>query len=346
MTWLLDQAPWFSFVVHPRDIHDLEQMPGSSVIRRHSSSDEEFVAKAMSSPPLVLHDIAFPGTAVRGEIVGTPRLPDTILTPDGHRAVVEAVKLAVGRGAPVIGLGALTAPATAGGRALLKHVPPGVTITNGNGLTAAIVHENVREAAEAIGLGERASVAVLGATGSVGNAVAGLLARDAYELTLVGPERERVVRMFERMRDRVAVGEGVAALGEADVVAVLTSHSSARLAPCHVKEGAVVIDVAQPCNVEPDDIPAFEERGVRVVRGGSVRIPGYSCRQDFRLRSAADTFACLAETCVLACEGLREHAVGLATADYAARIHRIARRHGIVAVPLELNQTEEEMAHA
>jgi fatty aldehyde-generating acyl-ACP reductase len=339
VSYLAAEPPWFAFVVHPRDLADFLTMPGGSLLRRYSDDDEDYVRKASTGPPVVLDDVTFSGASIRGELIGVPKLPEAIATPDGSRAVAAAVDLAIERGARVIGLGALTAPATAGGRSLLKRLPPGVTLTNGNGLTAAVVRRNVLEAAGALGTAAR--VALLGATGSVGDALARLLVDDGFEPLLVGPAEDRVRRQFEDVLDRVEVGAGLACLGDADVVVALTSAPDALLTPAAVAPGACVVDVAQPRNVPEAGREAFEASGVRVVRGGSVRIPGYSCGRDFALASARDSFACLAETYLLAREGLREHSVGRPAPAWARRIERIAERHGVVPCPLGLEARRE-----
>jgi fatty aldehyde-generating acyl-ACP reductase len=339
--YLSSAQPWFVFLVHPRDIAEFLTIPGASLLRRYSDTDEEFVQKATSNPPVVCEDVAFLGSAVRGEIVGVPRLPESLLTPDGNRAVVEAMELGVQRGARVIGLGALTAPATAGGRALLRHVPPNVTITNGNGLTAAVTYRNVLEAVAMLEPVGNAHVAVLGATGSVGHAVSHLLAEDGFALTLIGPTHERVERLLGDLLDHATAAAGLAAVADADIVLALTNDSSATITPELPREGAIVIDVAQPHNVEDDAIAEFAERGISVVRGGTVQIPGYSCARDFRLKSKRHSFACLAETYLLACEGIREHSVGRPSADYARQMAELAAHHGVAICPLEL----PEIAH-
>jgi fatty aldehyde-generating acyl-ACP reductase len=342
VTFLTGEAPWFAFLVHPRDVPDFIAMPGGTLIRDNSESDEEFVAKASANPPMVLADVVV-GAGVRGELIGVGRLPDAMLTPDGHRAVVEAVDLAVQRGAPVIGLGALTAPATAGGRALLKRIPRTVSITNGNGLTAAVVRRNVHEASKCLGLGTDCRVALLGATGSVGVASSRLLAADGYRLTLVGASRQRVERTLGDLLAQGHTGAtGLDALRHADIAVLLTNAATAKVAPAMFSEGAVVIDVAQPCNVVEPDVPGFAAAGVTVKRGGVVRIPGYACKETLGLDSPQDTFACLAETYLMAREGLRESSVGRPSAEYASRMDGIARRHGVVIRSLGLSAAPSE----
>lgn len=338
MTYLTGEAPWFAFIVHPRDMADCVSMPGGAFLRDHSDSDEEFVAKAASSPPVVVDEVVFAGMPVRGELIGVGRLPERMLSSDAHRAVQAAVELGVARGAAVIGLGALTAPVTAGGRSLLRHLPSGVTLTNGNGLTAATVRRNVLEASELLGLGQAARVGVLGATGSVGVALSHLLADDGFALRLLGPSCERVDRLLGDLVARGArAGAGVEDLSDVDVAVLLTSDPSARVSPAALREGAVVIDVAQPCNVADDHVPRFGERGVDVARGGVVAVPGLACRVRFGI-GAGRTFACLAETYLLALEGIREHAVGRPSPAYARAIDAVAQRHGVAACSLALER--------
>jgi len=335
MTFFGGAPPWFAFVVHPRNLPELIAMPGASLVYDHSENDEEFIAKATRNPPVVLADVVFSGSAVRGELIGLGRLPEAMLSTDAHRAVAGAVDLAIERGAAVIGLGALTSPATAGGRALLKHLPAGVTLTNGNALTAAVVRRNVGEAIRWLDLDRPARVALLGATGSVGITLSRLLAEEGLELTLMGPSHQRIKRT---LGDLLAAGHigasGSEALGDVDIAVLLTNADSARVGPGTVFPGTILIDVAQPPNLADDDLPAFEARGVEVVPGGLVRIPGYSCRQHFGLPSRQDTFACLAETFVLAREGLRESSTGTPALDYVDRIERAAERQGVTALPL------------
>ncbi|HEX5983231.1 MAG TPA: hypothetical protein VFY69_03395 [Solirubrobacterales bacterium] len=335
MTFLGGSHPWFSFIVHPRNLPELIAMPGASLVYDHSDDDADFIAKATHNPPVVLADVAFSGSVVRGELIAVGMLPEAMLTTDAHRAVAAAVELAIERGSRVIGLGALTAPATAGGRALLKRLPPGVTLTNGNALTAAIVRRNVQEAIVRSGLDRPPRVALLGATGSVGIALSRLLADEEIELILVGASAGRVERT---LGDLLAAGHTGAwtldALAGADIGVILTNAESARVRPGLVAPKTILIDVAQPPNLAEGDLPAFAGEGVSVVPGGVVRIPGYSCRQNFGLSSPRDTFACLAETFLLAREGMREHSTGTPALDYVERIERAAMRQGVSVLPL------------
>src|SRR5215218_2369297 len=183
---LTTRAPWFAFVVHPRSIDDLFRQGLGVFLRRFSTNDVELVTKVSSLPAIVLGEISFGFAPIRGELICVMRMPEMMQGRSAAKAVQEACTLAAQRGARVIGLGALTAPVTGGGRLLLRGLARGTTLTNGNAFTAIVIRRNVVEAAAALGLGTDARVAVIGCTGSVGELASRLLAEAGFGLTLIG----------------------------------------------------------------------------------------------------------------------------------------------------------------
>lgn len=338
--YLRNEPPWFIFLVHPRDIHDLHRWRGSRLLREYSSGDDDFLRKATTAEPSVIGEVLFGFGGIRGELVGVMRTPEQIISPSGNRAVADGLRLAADRGARVVGLGALTAPATGAGRTLMRRLPDGISLTTGNAYTAAVARHNVVTAADALGLGRSARVAVLGATGSVGVPASHLLVQEGYPATLIGRSIRRVHRTLGSLHGEALFSDDLADLGEADVVLVLTSAASALVEPEQVKPGAVIVDVTQPANISESLYNAFAERGVRVVPGGLVRIPGYRCTYDFALPDPGVTFACLAETYLMAKEGIRENSVGAPPQERALRMERIAERHGVHPASLKLDGEE------
>jgi predicted amino acid dehydrogenase len=334
LPYLSAQPPAFVFLTHLRDDDDLDRIGASSFLRRYSDGADDFRRKMGSLPPLVAGEISFGFSPVRGEVVVVMRQPDGLLGPGGGRAVLEGLEVALARGAPVIGLGALIAPATAGGARLVRHLPAGVTLTNTNAYTAVLVQANVHEAAADLGLGSGARVAVIGCTGSVGVPASRLLADDGFPLVLVGRTVERVRRHLPDLESKVQFAAGLDSALGSDVVVLLTSDESARLTPDHVSPGAVVIDFAQPANVTPAAAAAFERHGVTVVEGGIVRVPDYWCSVDLGLADRADTTACVAEAYLFASEGIQAHSVGRPTTELARRLERVGVRHGVRPQPL------------
>ncbi len=334
LPYLSAQPPAFVFLTHLRDDDDLDRIGASSFLRRYSDGEDDFRRKMSSLPPLVAGEISFGFAPVRGEVVVVMRKPDALFGPGGGRAVLEGLEVALERGASVIGLGALIAPATAGGARLLRHLPDGVTLTNTNAYTAVLVQANVREAAADLGSGTGAQVAVIGCTGSVGVPASRLLADDGFPLVLVGRTVERVRRHLGDLEGKARFAAGLDSALGCEVVVLLTSDESARLTPDHVSPGATVIDFAQPANVTPADVAAFERHGVTVVEGGIVRVPDYWCSVDLGLADRADTTACVTEAYLFAREGIQAHSVGRPTTELARRLERAALRHGVRPQPL------------
>jgi fatty aldehyde-generating acyl-ACP reductase len=328
--------PWFAFVMHPRDVQDLDNIRAVSFLRRYSASEEEYIAKACSVPPIVAGNITFGAAPIRGEFVCASRMPRQIITRSGRELVLETALIGARRGARVIGLGALTAPATYGGESLVAHMPPGVVVTNGNSFTAAVARDNVWEAARAIGLGPQATVAIVGATGSVGLAASELLADDGFDLILIGRRPRVIAEVLGALEDRanVTVSADLMDARRAQVVVALTSKRSARLAPELFDPGTVIVDLAQPANVDMDGDYLLSANGVLVTQGGIVVIPRHCSTLDLRLAGAEDTFACCAETYLMALEGWNEHSVGRGTATLARSMSGYARRHGVRSRPL------------
>lgn len=334
---LTNRAPWFAFLLHFREPADFDRFRAGSILRTYSASEDEFQRKMCSLPPLVVGEISFGTSAVRGEVVGVMRKPEDLLGPNAVRDVADAAALAVRRGARVIGLGALTAPATGGGLRLMRHLPPGVTVTNGNAYTAALVRQNTVEVSELLELGPEAVVAVVGCTGSVGVPASRLLAEHGFRLILVGRTARRVAHELGDLAPQAVFSGDLGAVEEADVVILLTSDRSAKLAPQDVRSGSVVIDFAHPPNVPAETYGEFSRRGVVVVEGGVVRIPGLTCNLPVGVTLHADPSsvpACLAETYLLAREGIRTSAVGRPSVELARKIERVAARHGVHAFSL------------
>lgn len=335
LPYLTREAPSFAFLTHLRDEADLDRIGASSFLRRYSAGEADFRRKMCSLPPIVAGEVVFGFGPLRGEVVVVMLLPEQLMGPLGMRSILSGLEVARRRGAAVVGLGALIAPATAGGVKLLRHLPTGVTLTNTNAYTAAVVRRNVLQAAEELGLGREARVAVVGCTGSVGVATSRLLAEDGFRLVLVGRTVGRVRRHLGDLEGRAArPAAGLDSVTGSDVVVLLTSDPSAGLAPRHVQPGAVVIDIAQPANVGRGAALEFARQGVMVAEGGIVRIPDYWCTVDLGMVDPADTTACVAEAYLFAREGLREHSVGRPIPDLALRLERAALRHGIHPQPL------------
>jgi predicted amino acid dehydrogenase len=336
MPYLRGQAPGFVFLVHPRDERDLHNVRGSSVVARHSPTEEEFRERMLSLPPTITGEITFGFDSMRGELLVVLCLPNKIMFSSGREQIDAALEVVRSRGARVLGLGALTAPATRGGLTLVPKLPTGMTLTTGNAFTAAVARSNVVEASRALGLDDNATVAVVGCTGSVGVAAARLLHREGFRLILIGRSQTRVRKELAELVPISVVSGSVADVDAADIVLLLTGDPTAYVTPSMVKPGAIVLDLAHPMNIQREDYVLFEQRDVRVAQGGLVNIPGFHLSTDLRLPDRHSVLACLAETYLFAREGITEHSVGQASPDFAVELEAVAARHGVRLRPLDL----------
>jgi fatty aldehyde-generating acyl-ACP reductase len=324
----LGQKPTFAFIVHPRDREDMLRAKCLSILREASSDEADLFARVCNCPPTIVGEIVFGFSPYRGELISIARLPPEVATLRGRQEILQAARVMIDRGARVIGLGALTSPATAGGEWLVEQLPAGVTVTNGNAYTAAVLRQNVVELARALPLDRPPRVAVIGAAGSVGSCLSQLLANATLDLILIGRTTSKVRQVLGSAAPHARFSERLDDAAAADIVVVLTSDPSARLTPPHVRRGAIVIDAAEPLNIPESDAAAWQPHAI-VTRGARVRIPAYHSSCDLGVDDPSETFACLAETYLFAREGLTEHSVGAPSAAFAERIERVARRHGV-----------------
>ena len=335
--------PTFAFLVHPRaDVApDMARVwPPLGMVPERAW---QWGLRHLPLPTMTLAGVHRRGRGgVAGDEASTRLLGHVLVVPVGARQLLtedrrwvlgkieQAVDRAVELGASGVGLGALTAPVTAGGRLLRER--PGLTVTTGNAFTAHLTVEALRRLLPAAPGGH---VAVVGATGSVGSCVVRLLADEPIGtgLTLVAREPQRLAALasevsatLARRREpmEVRTARTIEAVRHADLVLILTSAADALLREEHLKRGAVVLDDTQPRNTDP--ALATERPDVLVVDGGVAEIPGIDVRGDIGLPRGL-AYACLCETMLMALDGQRAHAVGAADVGHARRMRDAARRH-------------------
>jgi len=333
LPYLTGQRPWFAFLVHPRDTEDLLRTGAGRFLRSFSGTDSELGEKMCSMPPLIIGHIRFGFAPYCGELIAAMCLPANIMTPEGQRAISLAAELAVKRGARVIGLGGLTGPATGGGQTLLKQLPAGVVVTNGNAYTAAVVCRNVVDAMHALELSRPCRVAVVGCTGSVGVAASQLIAQTGCDLVLISRNAARARGLVPSLVSTARFSDSMSSVLGADIVVLLTNDATARLDPEWLAGGTIVIDVAEPSNISMQARPVFRSRAICVVDGGVVRIPSLTCSYDVNGPRPPETFACLAETYMFGREGIQEHSVGRPDAERAMRMARLAEKYTVEPRP-------------
>jgi fatty aldehyde-generating acyl-ACP reductase len=327
----------FAFVIHPLN-------PKQDVARKYPllarvlpTSLIHFFSRFW--PPVYLSHVTgvrskTTGTEIEGWLVACPfsarqmlRMPLEVV----YKKIVQTGRLAQRLGARILGLGAFTSVIGDGGVTIAQHLD--IPVTTGHSLTVASVIEALEEAARSRGIQlESSSVAVVGATGSIGSACAESLAPLVAELVLVGQQASRLAKVEAQVREagarRVRVSTRVEDIREASLVLSVTNAAKPVIHPEHLGRGAVVCDVALPPDVSPR---VTRERGdVLTVGGGVVDVPG---GVDFGFNFGlppGNAYACMAEPMVLALENRYEsYSLGKQIrVDRVREIAQLARRHG------------------
>ena len=179
----------FAFIIHPME-------PRRDIARKYPLArffPDSWVEQAARyiTPKIVSHITGVrsaTGAEAEGWFVGCPLTPRQLLglPPDEvYQRLIQCGELAAAEGAKIIGLGALTSVAGDGGVTVAKHLP--IAVTTGNSYTVATAVEGAKRGANLMGVPiQDATVAVVGAAGSIGRTCAELLARDARALVLIG----------------------------------------------------------------------------------------------------------------------------------------------------------------
>lgn len=248
------------------------------------------------------------------------------------KQIIRAGEKAEELGAEVLGLGAFTAIVGDAGITVAKnlHIP----VTTGNSYTVGTALDGIRLAADKMGIDlKEAEVLVVGANGSIGSACARILAREVNYLTLASRNSYRLENLARRILRESGLAVRVAgdlkkALKQADIVLTVTGSATPVIEPDDLKPGAVVCDVARPRDVSHE--VAKERPDVLVIEGGVVRVPG---QVDFGFDFGfppGTSFACMAETMILALEGRHENfTLGRdLTVEQIDEIMQLAKKHG------------------
>ncbi|MBU1102843.1 hypothetical protein KJ853_04310 [Patescibacteria group bacterium] len=229
----------------------------------------------------------------------------------------------------VIGLGALTASVTNAGQWLSSRSEVKAAITHGDTYAVALALEGVETLASKINLPLReATVAIVGATGIIGDALSRALARFVGRLILVGRNEAKlqvIKRRVNNLDGRAIVTTKISDVKEADIVVTATSWPEALIKAEYLKEGAIVYEVSQPRNVSR---AVVEERpDVLVVDGSYARVP-----EDINFWWMSlpphHTFGCMAETLMQCLEDDRSHHIGAIDLNFVETVRRWGQKHG------------------
>ena len=225
--------------------------------------------------------------------------------------------------AGTIGLGALTAPVTDGGKWLVNQEDIYSSITHGGTYTTLVAVDGIKKIIALSGL-SNPLIAIVGAYGIIGAALSKILSRD-YELIMMGRNKAKLERLYGAVDRKGAVTTSIHKIKTADIVITTTNYPDAFMKSESFKKGAIIYDIAQPANV---DKRLLKERpDILRIDGALVKVPGIDI--NFNMRTGKDsTFACLVETILIALEDIKGHFVGEINVDYLDQFKSIGQKYG------------------
>jgi len=329
----------FAFVIHPLVT---KQLLGHPVLRKFryvlpSSALEAVASKSPSFVASHVKNLVSPtGRKAEGWLLGFPVTSRIMLklSPEHvYDRLVELAEIAQDLGATVMGLGAYTSVVGDAGVSVAKRSP--IAITTGNSYTVAATMETIDIASDKIGIIQNSSVGlVVGATGSIGSVLARFLAERVREIVIVSPRPERVIALGSQIKQEspntiVRTTTNITDhIHRADIIVTTTSTVDPIISVDKLKPGALVCDVARPPDI--DERSATRRPDVLVIESGEIALPS-DADIGFDIGLPPNTvYACLAETMILALEGIAHHyTIGRTIMkDRVEQVAEMGKRHG------------------
>lgn len=351
----------FAFVIHPLSIKFIHQYPPFHWTRYIPDDIVESVAAY--TPPIFVGKITggrspATGQRIEGYLISLGATPRQMMQHKPrftYDLLNQSAHLAERLGARIMGLGAFTSVVGDAGITVAHEAD--IAITSGNSLTVAATLETAKIAVRAMGRDDltHGRIMIIGATGSIGSALARLAAQATKDVVLVSIEPEKLIdlkRLIERETPgcRVVIATHSAELaGECGLILTATSAFGQRVIDVtRCAPGAVICDVARPPDINAAE--AALRPDVLVIESGEVLIPGeVEIGYDIGLPPKT-VYACLAETSLLAMDGrFEDYTLGRnITPERVKEIYRLYKKHGYRLAPMrsfEEYVTEEQLLH-
>lgn len=327
----------FAFIIHPVDA------------KRDVSRKFPFLGRVLSEKQIDFFSTFFPpvyiseiegitseatGKQVKGWFIACPYTPRRMMQlPERkvYNKIIQTGRMAEKLGAQILGLGAFTSVVGDAGKTIANALD--VPVTTGDSYTVMIAVQAIRDAAKVMDIKmEDATVAVVGATGSIGRVCAELIAGEAARTFLIARDEKKLAGLRDRLkvnaRSELCISTKMDVLKEAQLILTVTSSIHDLIYPEHLQAGSVVCDVARPRDVSA--MVAAVRDDILVIDGGMVDVPGrVNFHFDFGFPEGK-AYACMAETIALALEGrFEDYTVGKEiTLEQVQEITAIAQKHG------------------
>jgi predicted amino acid dehydrogenase len=261
-----------------------------------------------------------------------------------RHSIDKAITVARHIGCDVIALGQYTSIVT---RNATTFNLPHIGLTTGNSYTIALALEAIGRAGQERGLDAAgATLAVVGASGNIGQTCAEILTAHYGRTILVGSDKPGAKRRLGELQARVPRAEITtdhAAIAHADVVLAATNAPDPCLFPQHFAKDAIVCDLSVPAAVSRD--VRVLRPDVLVVNGGIAQLP---FGEDHGIIGfplpAGQVYGCMGETLLLGLEGVRDATfTGMLPVENVFRLKAMADRHGFSLADYKIQPTMGEV---
>jgi predicted amino acid dehydrogenase len=246
----------------------------------------------------------------------------------------QTARMAERMGARIMGLGAFTSVVGDAGITVAHEAD--IAITSGNSLTVAMTLEAAKRAVILMGATDltKGKAMIVGATGSIASVCSRLIAQAIHNVVLVSIEPEKLIELKRTIQRETPGCEVTIAtkagdlIGDCDLIITATSAFGQRVIDItKCKPGAVICDVARPPDINPAE--AALRPDVLCIESGEVLIPGdIDFGYDIGLPPKT-SYACLAETALLAMEGrFEDYTLGRnITMERVKEIYKLSQKH-------------------
>ena len=202
----------FAFIIHPISVKRDVQRKYPFLGRILSERQIEFFSQHF--PPVYISEIegitsASSGREIKGWLIACPFTPRQMLELPERRVynkIVQTGRMAENLGAQMLGLGAFTSVVGDAGVSIADRLA--VPVTTGDSYTVAMAVEALKSAAELMDISlPNTTVAVVGATGAIGQVCAELLAEEAGRLAIIGRRADALEDLRARLIDPARVAQ-------------------------------------------------------------------------------------------------------------------------------------------
>jgi len=322
----------FAFLVHPRDLPDIGRKFWITKVFPHKVT-EKFLSRLKNGVLCSKFNVFGKG---KGYVLGIPMTAFQMKSSPklAREKILEAVLIAQNEfRAELVGLGALTASFTQRGVWLTRFPEIKVRITHGDTYAVAITEEAVEKIIDMCKFNPRyVKIAIVGATGTIGEALAKIFNKKGYSLILIGRSRIKLNRLKEGLmkETNVLVSVELEDIYDADIIITATSYPGTLIKADFLRQGSIIYDVAQPPNLSFEGIQGRDD--ILRIDGAYVWINGININFDMGPPSGV-TFACLAEVIMEALEGENSCYVGTINLENVKKIKSLAEKYGFTLAP-------------